>query len=173
MVFMENIEAAEAHTKSNDTKTPSEDKKSKKKVKFQGNNKRKPTHFCSEHGPNFTHDTKDCNTLAKKKAGKWKNDKKKPYGNKTWTRKAEEETTVSKKDLAAFVTKVAKKALEKTEKKDLAAASKKRSANDSDTEDEKDCFLLETLSKEIDGFNYETMETMDVDNGSASDEVSC
>jgi hypothetical protein len=119
MEFMENIEAAEAHEKSKDTKTPSENKKSKKKVKFEGNNQKgKPTHFCTEHGPNYTHDTKDCNTLAKKKAGKWKTDKKKPYGNKTWTRKAEEETTVSKKDLAAFVTKVAKKAVGKKEKKE-------------------------------------------------------
>jgi hypothetical protein len=49
-------------------KTKSKDKDTKKKSNpsSSSRNKKKPTFFCSEHGLNFTHDTKDCKVLANK-----------------------------------------------------------------------------------------------------------
>jgi hypothetical protein len=68
--------------------------------------------------------------------------------------------------LAAFVQKQVKKGV----KKQLASVSKKRKSNaDSDDKlDAKDCFLLEELSKGIDGFNYNDTEKLSIDD----DEVS-
>ena len=66
IAFMENIEASEetpdkpkAFTKSD--KTP----KKKKNTSFESKKK----FFCTEHGENWTHDTKDCRILQKKKDG--------------------------------------------------------------------------------------------------------
>ena len=153
--FMENIESVE-----DVTEKPKSNNKDQKKKSSSSNSKKKPTHFCSEHGPNFTHDTKDCKVLANKKSGG--SSEKKPYRNKTWTRKADEATGFTKKEVAALIQKEVKKHA-KSSKKDLNAASKKRAADDisSDEDDEKECFLLETLTKDIDGFNYETMDSMD------------
>ena len=155
--FMENIETVEEPEKPKSN--PNKD--SKKKNSSSSNNKKKPTHFCTEHGPNYTHDTKDCKVLANKHSGG--SNEKKPYRNKTWTRKADEATGFTKKEVAALIQKEVKKHV-KSSKKDLNAASKKRAADDisSDEEDdEKECFLLETLTKDIDGFNYDKMDSMD------------
>ena len=169
--FMENIEAADEHSRQSETvqkkKNPSSN--NGKKDKNKSNGKRKPTHFCKEHGPNFSHSTEECRTLAYKK-GDSSEKKKKSYPNKTWVRKANEANSTSKKELAAFVQKEVKKGV----KKQLAAVSKKRK-NDSDSEsesEEKDCFLLEELSKGIDGFNYNDMEKLSIHDAKNDDEVS-
>ena len=57
--------------------------------------------------------------------------------------------------------------MDKSVKKTLASADKKRKSSDSD--DDNDCFLVDTLTKDLDGFNYEDMEKLDVDD---EDEVS-
>ena len=161
--FMENIETLE-----DDNFEKAKDKSKDKKKSAATSPAKKKKFYCSHHGPNNTHDTADCNAL-KKKSGDF-NKKKKPYPNKTWVKKAAEANSVSKKELAALVQKEAKKVV----KKQLAAVSKKRKGDDSD-KDEADCFLLEELSKGIDGFNYEDMEKLsinDKEEGEISDEVS-
>jgi hypothetical protein len=82
-----------------------------------------------------------------------------------------EAKSTSKRELAAFV----QKEIKKGDKKQLAAVSKK-CKNDSDSEDKsknKDCFLLEELSKGIDGFNYDDMEKLSIHDTSTkgNDEV--
>ena len=166
--FMENIESVE-ETPFEKVKSSNKEKDSKKKD--SKGNKKKPSFYCKEHGPNYTHDTKDCKVLANKPAGS-NSDKKKPFGNKTWTRKAEESTTFTKKELAVLVQKAAKKEIQK-HTKDLNSVSKKRKSNDSsdsEEEDNKDCFLLDTITKDIDGFNYEEMDDLKIED---DDEVSC
>jgi hypothetical protein len=168
--FMENIEAAKEHSRQSETvaKKKSSSSNNNKKDNNKSNGKWKPTHFCKEHGPNFSYNTENCRTLADKKGDSSK--KKKSYPNKTWVRKANEANSTSKKELAAFVQKEVKKGV----KKQLAAVSKKRK-NDSDSEDEsddKECFLLEELSKGIDGFNYDDMEKLSIHDAKNNDEVS-
>jgi hypothetical protein len=172
--FMERVESVEEPFEK--PKSKDKDKKKKGNSSSSSSNKKKPTFFCSEHGPNFTHDTKDCKVLAAKKSGSW-SDKKKPFGNKTWTRKAEENSGITKKELAALVQKAAKKEFKK-QSKELASISKKRKSDDSSDkdDDDKECFLLETLTKDIEGFNYKDMEGLkieDNDDDEFDDEVSC
>jgi hypothetical protein len=120
--FMENIEAAKEHSRQSETvaKKKSSSSNNGKKDNNKSNGKRKPTHFCKEHGPNFSHNTEECRTLAYKKGNS--SEKKKSYPNKTWVCKANEANSTSKKELAAFVQKEIKKGV----KKQLTAISKKR-----------------------------------------------
>ena len=105
-----------------------------------------------EHGANWTHNTKDCRFLKEKKTGGFKN--------KTWNRKASEASDQSKKDLAAILSKAVNKAV----KKQLASVDKKRKSDD----EEGECYLVDTLTQELEGFNYETMEGLTIED----DEVS-
>jgi hypothetical protein len=166
--FMENIESVE-ETPFEKVKSSNKEKDSKKKD--SKGNKKKPAFYCKEHGPNNTHDTKDCKVLANKSTGS-NNDKKKSFGNKTWTRKAEDSTSYTKKELAVLVQKAAKKEIKK-HAKDLNSVSKKRKSSDSsesDDDDDKECFLLDTITKDLDGFNYQEMNDLKID---SDDEVSC
>ena len=158
--FMENIEGVEDATfeKVKDNKNG----KDKKKSSSSSSAKKQKFH-CTHHGPNNSHDTKDCKVLKGKSDDK-SSSSKKPYGNKTWVRKAAESNSASKKELAAFVQKEVKKGV----KKQLASVSKKRKNDSDDESDAKDCFLLEELSKGIDGFNYNDMEKLSIND----DEVS-
>jgi hypothetical protein len=81
--------------------------------------------------------------------GNW-SDKKKPFRNKTWTCKAEENSGITKKELAGLVQKAANMEFKK-QSKELASISKKRKSHDSSDEDDddKERFLLETLTKDI------------------------
>ena len=119
--------------------------------------KKKPTHYCKHHGPNFLHNTEECNALKNSKSEGTN------CSNKTWSRKAEEEKSKSKKELATLIAKAVNKGV----KRQLASLDKKRKS-DSDEEDG-DCFLLNTLTSNLDGFNYEDMEKLSVDDG---DEIS-
>jgi len=161
--FMENIEGTEEKPKPKDSSKSKSDKSKGNDSKPKS--KKKAPYYCKEHGPNYTHDTADCLVLKKQKSGDGK------YSNKTWSRKAEESSSKTKKDLAALVAKVVKKGV----KKELAAMDKgKKRKSDSDSEEEGDCFLVEELTKDLDGFNYEDMEKLsleDEEDGEITDEV--
>ena len=163
--FMENIEAAEATSfKMVEGKKKSSDKsKSDKSSKDKHPTKKKAPYYCKVHGPNYSHDTKDCRGLK---------DKNEESGskNKVWSRKSEESKTKTKKELAALVSKAVAKGV----KKELAAISKgKRKASNDDSSEDGECFLLDELQKGIDGFNYEDMEKLSImDEDEISDEVS-
>ena len=120
--------------------------------------KKKPTHFCKEHGPNFSHNTKDCRSINKTSGGSGK----KKFSNKTWTRKSDDSVSASKKELAAFIKKQIK-----TSVKELASVDKKRKA---DSDEEGECLLLETLNGKLDGFNYDEMEKLSINDD--GDEIS-
>ena len=86
------------------------------------------------------------------------------YHNKTWTRKADEVTSKSKKELAALLAKTVKDGV----KKELASIGKKRKSKSDD--DEQECALVEMFDKNLDGFNYDEMDSMSVN---SEGEVSC
>jgi hypothetical protein len=147
---------------------PSRKLKSKNKdikKKSDSSPPKKKKFYCSHHGANNSHDTKDCYIIKNKGGDKSSGNKKSP--NKTWVRKAAEANSASKKELAAVVEKWVKKGV----KKELAAvSSKKRKESKSDDEsDNKECFLLEELSKGIDSLIYNDMEKLTLD---GSEEVS-
>ena len=121
--------------------------------------KKKTTQFCQLHGPNWTHDTSECRGIKN-------GEKKGTYPNKTWTRKSEESTSKSKKDLAAFLAKSVKDQVKAGVKKELAALGKKRKTK-SDDEDQ-ECALVEMFEKDLDGFNCDKMDILLV-----KSEVSC
>ena len=151
VAFMENIEASEVSSFKPVEKKPKTDSKSKGKKPSSGD--KKPPHYCKKHGANWSHDTSDCKALAS-------SDKEGSYGNKTWTRKSEDSSSSSKKELGALVTKMVSKEV-KSAKKQLASVAKKRKSDESDSDGE--CFLLEQLSGNLDGFNYKEMEELEID----------
>ena len=165
--FMENLEGLEDKSSIEKATTSKPKDKSKSKGKdTEGAKKHKYSHFCSEHGPNYTHDTEGCNVLknkGKEKSGSGK------FSNKTWTRKADESNTKSKKELAAFLAKSIQKQVKEGVKKELAALQKKRKSDDSDDE-EGECHLVDILDSDLKGFNYEDMNNLKIDD--VSDEVS-
>ena len=87
------------------------------------------------------------------------------HSNKTWTRKANEESSKSKKELATLIAKAVNKGV----KKQLAAADKKRKSGSDESNEEGECYLLDSLTGELDGFNYEAMEKLTVQD---EDEIS-
>ena len=86
-------------------------------------------------------------------------------GNKTWSRKADEDKKKSQKELATIIAK----ALKGQVKKHLASAKKKQKSDDDNEEGE--CFLVESLTGKLDGFNYDQMESLTLDD-EISDEIS-
>ena len=146
--FMEGLESTETNEETSKPKTKSLSNKKTKK----GNDSTKAPYYCEQHGANWTHNTKDCRYLKEKKTGGFKN--------KTWNRKASEASDQSKKDLAAILSKAVNKAV----KKQLASVDKKRKSDD----EEGECYLVDTLTQELEGFNYETMEGLTIED----DEVS-
>ena len=77
------------------------------------------------------------------------------YGNKTWTRKADEAKQASKKDLAAFI----KKAVAKGVQKELNSTEKKK---------RKASFDLNAFDGDLKDFNYEDMENLKIDSDDES-----
>ena len=121
----------------------------------------RPKHHCTERGKNWTHGTKDCCTLQKKAKGNNNNNNNNGrFQNKTWNRESEEAKKEATKELATLIAKQVKK--------QLAAADKKRKS-DNDSDSDEDCALLQGLTGALDGFNYEQMENLSIDD----DEVSC
>ena len=152
--FMENLESTE--------EKPFQEAKSKNKKKSSDKNsgesknssKKTAPYFCKVHGPNYTHDTTDCRAAKKNDSSKGK------YPNKTWSRKADEVTSASKKELAALVAKTIKKEVKAGVKKQLASVSKKRKSDSADSDEE--CALVQMLGKGLDGFNYQQMESLTI-----------
>ena len=150
--FMEGIEASEPPPEQSKPKAKTPTKKKK------ADNDKKPPFYCEQHGENYTHDTKDCRFLNSKKSGS-------ESKNKTWNRKAAEASEKSKKDLAALIGKTVNRAI----KKQLASADKKRKSDE-----DGECYLVEALTKDLDGFNYEDMANLKIDGDeSVTSEASC
>ena len=139
--------------------------------------------YCMLHGKG-SHTTEECHTL-KEQAKKMKSDSsdssgKKKFGNKTWTRKADDSTNISKKELAAFVKKaVAKKV------KELNSLDKKRKADDDDSSVDLNAFdkkpaakpvakrqinFADMLDGDLKDFNYNDMEKLTIEDGKNDDE---
>lgn len=163
--FMENVETAEEVSKpkaddskssGNKDKGKSKGKSSDKKGSGESSGKKKTPYFCKEHGPNYTHDSKDCRVLNGD--AKPKGDGK--FGNKTWTRKGSESTDKSKKELAALIAKSIEDGVKKATK--AASAKKRKSDKKSDDSDGEEVALVEALCKNLDGFNYEAMDGLKI-----------
>ena len=165
VAFLEQIEAAEefdAPAKSNSNGNGNSKKKSSssgsaKKTSNDDASSSSKKVFCKEHGWNFSHSTAECKVLngggKKQKSG---DNKKKSFGNKTWNRKADEATSSSKKDLAAFIQKSVAKGI----RHEINKIDKKRSNSDSSDEGE---FDLNALEKDIQGFNYSEMDSLKIE----------
>ncbi|MCA1807591.1 MAG: hypothetical protein LC687_07070, partial [Actinobacteria bacterium] len=175
--FCERMEAAEDFEpgreaqKTNTSKTNAKKAKSDKKEKSSEGGAK----YCLLHGDNYSHDTNEC-TVLKKQADKLRrnhhDENKKPaHNNKTWKRNADQKTSASKKELAAFVRKQARK--------ELYAFNRKRKLEDeSSNDDERSVASLnnveaaaDTEDGEIDlaGFNYTDMDNLKID---SDDDVS-
>ena len=165
--FMENLESTEEKPEFKEVKSKNKgSKKDSKDKDGESSSKKKAPYYCKHHGPNYTHDTSDCKFLKKSSS-------KGNYSNKTWSRKAEEDTSSSKKELAALVAKAVKKEVRAGVKKQLASVSKKRKSNE-DSDSDADCCLVQMLAKPLDGFNYKQMEDLTLnDKEKDSDEISC
>ena len=100
------MEAIESTENFEPTKPKAKTVATNKKKKSSGNNNKKAPYYCEQHGPNYTHDTKDCRFLNNNKKGNSGN----KSHNKTWNRKAAEASDQSKKELAALIGKTVNKA---------------------------------------------------------------
>jgi hypothetical protein len=85
------------------------------------------------------------------------------WNSNTWKRNADEEPLVNKKELAVLIKKAVKKEV-------FTKESKKCKSRD-----DEEGFLVECLSKPLDGFNYNDMENLNIDgdDSSTNSEVSC
>ena len=165
VTFMERIEQSEDfdgqrvdHSQKGSSSSSNKNKKAKTKGGSPGSK------YCMVHG-RCSHSSEECDVL-KKRAEEYKSgktDTKGRFGNKTWSRKANESTKSSQKDLAAFI----KKAVAHGVKKELNSVDKKRKAKDDD-------FDLNAFDEELKGFNYSAMDNLKIDSDDeSSGEVSC
>ena len=142
-------------------------KKSKTSKDSASSGKSTGTKYCHFHGHNTTHDSNGCRTLKKMAESTTRSDgsdSKKRFGNKTWKRKADDNKSKTKKDLATFIKKTMRKEL------NSFAASKKRKTSDKDDESSFDEAELDNM--DLSGFNYQDMENLSIDDKSEG-EVSC
>ena len=132
IAFFEDIEAADNMSdRKPAAKQQSSSKEKNSKKSKTGHSKGKG--FCARHGPG--HSTEDCKELKREReeylAGK--KDSKGKYGNKTWSRKAQDAKDKAREELKAFIDKKVnqkvKKHIHSTEKK------KKRSSDESSDSD--------------------------------------
>ena len=144
IAFMENVEAAEVHDRSPDTKKK-ESSSSKSKSKNRSKDGSKNDKYCKIHGKG-SHSTDECRTIqneAKRFKSKSDSDKDGQRSkNKTWSRKADDAR--KDKELAAFIDARFNEKLE-----ELHAISKKRKSDDDDSMTSLD---LHALQKELDEF---------------------
>ena len=163
--FMEQLEQADAFD--NDPKKEKSSSNSKKKASKGSGSSKKELKYCELHGEG-SHSTAECRTLsAKKKAKKSDNsDGHSKSHNKTWKRKADDESSKSKNEVAMLIKKLVKKELSSADKK----RSKKRKSSDDDSSSDEEGFLAE-LHKDgsLNDFNYDDLANMNID---SSDEVS-
>ena len=162
--FMERIEQSEdfeGQRVDHSQKSSSGSNGKAKKAKTKGQH---GTKWCMVHGKG-SHTSDECEVI-KKRVADYKSGKTNSGGrfqNKTWTRKADESTKSSKKDLAAFI----KTAVAKGVKQELNSVDKKRKAKDDDLD-------LHAFDEDLKGFNYEDMDNLKIDSDDESTgEVSC
>jgi hypothetical protein len=164
VAFMERIEESEdpqmrdkkpsAVSNSNGKKPASKDWKAQGKT---------GTKNCMLHG-NGSHTTEECKTLqaqTKRLKGDRSPDAqgssgKKAYGNKTWTKKADDGKRDSRKELNAIV----KKAIAKGVREELNAIQSKRKSDDS-SDEEGELNLLEGKF-DLSDFNYKEMDNLKI-----------
>ena len=158
---MENIEATEDRPDSSKKSNATTKKETKKPKKSGNSNGGKTKCYCTEHGENWTHDTKDCRALQNKAKGNNNNNGR--FQNKTWNRKSEEAKKEATKELATLIADQIKKGV----KKHLAVADKKQKSNDNSDLDQ-DCAPLKSLTGAIDGFNCKQMENLCLDDNEGS-----
>jgi hypothetical protein len=138
---MEQLESAESHEKTaTKVKAKKSDKSSSKKKLKEGSSK-KETKYCEIHG-HCAHSTEECRSKNKRYKTD-KSDSKNSNENKTWKRNADKETLVSKKELAVLIKKAVKKEVSTSKENN----KKRKSSNNQEG------FLVECLSKPLDGFN--------------------
>ena len=165
---MERLESTEDFDNDKDTKQVAKGKSNGKSGKKSHNSNGKQKFYCMYHGDNTSHNTENCHKMKQEaKRLKGESNGNQSYGkskNKTWSRKAEEAKDASKKDLAVFIRKEAKKQV----KKDLKTISKKRKSEDSDSDGE-----LHMLDLDLKDFNYDDMENLKInDEDTVTDEIS-
>jgi hypothetical protein len=170
IAFCERMEEAEdfdpARNGSKTTKTD-KSKNGKSKSSPPSSSKKGGGKFCLLHGDNPTHVTDECHVLKKQAKTLRRDDgDRKPAAhskNKTWRRDADKSTNSSKKELATFVRKQARK--------ELFAFAKKRKADD----DEKSTGSLNNVENVSDGeidlslFNYTKMGDLKIDSDDDDD----
>ena len=165
VAFMERIEDTEdkPESKPSPSKKESNGKKpSKSEWKKSNGNKAGADKYCLLHGKG-NHNTDECHKLQSEAKRLKGNDGgfKPAGGNKTWTRKADENSKDSKKEFNAII----KKAVKQGVRKEINAIAKKRKSDDSSEEGEIKCMDFDYF--DLKDFNYEEMDKMKLD-----DEVS-
>jgi hypothetical protein len=161
VAFMEQLESAESHEKTATKVKAKKSYKSSSRKKSKEGSSKKETRYCEIHG-HCTHSNEECRSNNKRYKTD-KSDSKNGNKNKTWKCNADKETLVSKKELAVLIKKAVKKEVSIKE-------NKKRKSSD-----DEEGFLVECLSKPLDGFNYKDMENLNIDDDESStgSEVSC
>ena len=173
--FLERIEQSEDFDgqKVDHSQKNGNNKKDSSKKKSNGKSGSK---YCMLHGKGG-HSTDECHTLKeqtkKMKSGSSDSSDKKKFGNKTWTRKATDATSASKKELAAFVKKTVAKKI-----KEINSVDKKRKADDDDSSVDLNAFdkkpaakpvakrqinFADMLDGDLKDFNYNDMEKLTIE----------
>jgi hypothetical protein len=117
--FCKRMEATEDFEPAHDGQKTSNKSKSDKKKDYskQGKSDSKSSNkYCLLHGSNPSHTTDKCHVLKKqaqslRKTAKRDGNQKPAFNNNTWKHNASKSTSTSKKDLATFVRKQARKEL--------------------------------------------------------------
>jgi hypothetical protein len=166
--FCKRMEAVEDFEPAHDGQKTSHKSKSDKKKDYskQGKSDSKSSDkYCLLHGNNTSHTTDECHVLKKqaqslRKTAKRDGDQKPAFNNKTWKRDASKSATTSKRELATFVRKQARKEL-------YAFTKKRKMTNNND--DEKSTASLNNIESKEDGkidlsaFNFLDMDNLMID----------
>ena len=166
--FMERIESTEDFDAGRaQSKIQSKGKKSSGNGKSKSSGGASGTKYCLIHGTG-NHSSDDCHKLQAE-AKRLKSGNQKPsgnqggYGNKTWSKKANDDRKKNQQELNALVKKNVKKelnAIGKKKMKELNAVSKKRKSSLSD-DDSLDLAVLENAS--LKDFNCTDMDNLQID----------
>ncbi len=167
--FLEQIESSEEfdHNKvtPNKNKNPHAHGKGKYEGKPKNNDTRRTQKYCSFHGHGM-HSSEECYKLqngdGKRHKPNTERDSKSKYGNKTWTRKADEGSKKSKQELNAFMKKAIKAGVQKELKAFDTDKKKRKNANE-------DLAAFDVDDADLKEFNYADMDNLKID---TDDEIS-
>ena len=165
--FCEQMESSEDHGKESTVVQKSSSKSTsngripkKSKTSRSGDGK-----WCDYHESN-THNTADCTTLQKLKAGQLKisSSASKPQ-NKVWKRKADDAKSLSKKEINALAKKASSEAFRK-KKAELNAVSKRKADSDASVDDDDNSVALmekmDTIDKELANFDFNLSKALPI-----------